>query len=141
MPLVERFVWLVDQDRRLTADELVPRATSRQAIASYVESVLLDNLRTRLQTDRIDDATRRDVVDSATGMISEGTEPISQNFRQFEPVVDAQGRITAIRFVFPPYQVGPYSDGVQTVDVPAAVILPHVDPRYADLFAPSRNAD
>ena len=49
-------------------------------------------------------------------------------------MVDANGRITALRFVFPPYQVGPYSDGTQTVDVPAAVLLPHVAADYRELF-------
>ena len=43
--------------------------------------------------------------------------------------------MTAVRFVFPPYQVGPYADGTQTVDVPASVLLPHVAPEYAGLFA------
>jgi len=37
--------------------------------------------------------------------------------------------------VFPPYQVGPYSDGTQTVDVPASVRAPHVGTAYAGLFA------
>ena len=38
-------------------------------------------------------------------------------------------------FVFPPYQVGPYSDGTQSVDVPASVLLPYVGAAYAGLFA------
>ena len=41
----------------------------------------------------------------------------------------------ALRFVFPPYQVGPYADGTQTVDVPAEVLRPHIAPEYAGLFA------
>ena len=49
--------------------------------------------------------------------------------------MDAGGRIAALRFVFPPYQVGPYSDGTQTVDVPASVLLPHVAAGYRELFA------
>ena len=42
--------------------------------------------------------------------------------------------LAGLRFVFPPYQVGPYSDGTQTVEVPAAVLLPHVAPTYRGLF-------
>ena len=45
------------------------------------------------------------------------------------------GRIAALRFVFPPYQVGPYADGTQTVDVPANVLLPRVAPAYRPLFS------
>jgi hypothetical protein len=37
--------------------------------------------------------------------------------------------------VFPPYQVGPYSDGAQTVVVPASVLLPHVADEYRPLFS------
>jgi hypothetical protein len=50
---------------------------------------------------------------------------------------DASGALRALRFVFPPYQVGPYSDGMQTVEVPARVLLPHVAPEYRALFAGS----
>ena len=46
----------------------------------------------------------------------------------------ADGRIQALRFVFPPYQVGPYSDGTQSVVVPAEVLLPHVADDYRRLF-------
>jgi len=37
--------------------------------------------------------------------------------------------------VFAPYQVGPYSDGTQTVEVPADVLLPFVAPEYRTLFS------
>ena len=66
-------------------------------------------------------------------MIDEGPGRRPANFAQFEPVLGADGRIAALRFVFPPYQVGPYSDGMQTVDVPAGVLLPHVAPAYRGL--------
>jgi len=36
--------------------------------------------------------------------------------------------------VFPPYQVGPYSDGTQTVEVPSVALLPHIAPAYRSLF-------
>jgi Protein of unknown function (DUF3298). len=68
-------------------------------------------------------------------MINEGTAPEMENFSQFLPVVDRQGQITALRFVFPPYQVGPYSDGTQTVDVPVSVLLPHIAAEFRGLFA------
>ena len=42
----------------------------------------------------------------------------------------------ALRFVFPPYQVGPYSDGVQTVEVPAAVLRPYLADDVRGLFSP-----
>ena len=43
--------------------------------------------------------------------------------------------MAALRFVFPPYQVGPYADGVQTVEVPAALLRPYLAADLAGLFA------
>ncbi len=40
----------------------------------------------------------------------------------------------ALRFVFPPYQVGPYADGTQTVEIPSDVVLPKIAPVYRHLF-------
>src|SRR6478672_11899414 len=79
-------------------------------------------------------ADRASVVKNAGRMIDEGTGPDVANFSQFEPVLEPDGRIAALRFVFPPYQVGPYADGTQTVDVPADVLLPRIAPAYRSLF-------
>ena len=71
---------------------------------------------------------------NGTRMIDEGTVPAAASFDQFEPIAGADGRLAGLRFVFPPYQVGPYSDGTQSVEVPAAVLLPVVAPAYRALF-------
>ena len=67
-------------------------------------------------------------------MIDAGTTPEAGNFAQFEPVMNAEGQIRAIRFVFPPYQVAPYVEGTRTVEIPARVLLPHIAPAYRSLF-------
>jgi hypothetical protein len=67
-------------------------------------------------------------------MIEEGTAPDPANFDQFEPIPGDAGRLAGLRFVFPPYQVGPYAAGTQSVDVPAALLRPLVAPAYRDLF-------
>nr|CEH61627.1 conserved hypothetical protein [Xanthomonas citri pv. citri] len=74
-------------------------------------------------------------VASADRMIAEGTAAQVDNFAQFVPVLNANGQITAVRFVFPPYQVGPYSDGTQMAEVAASTLLPSVAPEYVHLFA------
>ena len=134
-PLLARFVWLVDEDRQLTMDELIPGEAGRRFIADHVEKQLLAQLESRLNDDHIPPEIQKDVLGNARSMIADGTEPVSENFREYQPLIDAQGRITAIRFVFPPYQVGPYSDGIQTADVATEVLLPHINPRHAALFA------
>lgn len=137
-PLLARFVWLPRQDRRLTAEALVPQASGWQAIATHVREQLYTALSQRIEADRLAPEERVEVVKGASRMIDDGTQADPDNFSEFEPVVGAGGKIAAMRFVFAPYQVGPYSDGTQTVEVPAAVLLPHVAPEYRDLFAGGR---
>jgi hypothetical protein len=134
-PLIARFVWLPRQDTRLTAAALIPDAAGWQAVSDYVREHLHTAVVNRADEDELAPVDRAALIKSTFRMIDEGTEPEAGNFSEFLPVLDAAGRIAALRFVFPPYQVGPYADGTQTVDVPAALLLPHVAPAYAELFA------
>ena len=136
-PLLARFIWLPQQDKRLSSTDLVPAAQGWEAIAVYVREELHTALSQRVDADELGPGERAEVIKSAGRMIDEGTTPDPGNFANFEPVVNAGGKLTALRFVFAPYQVGPYADGVQTVEVPAAVLLPHVSPQHRDLFAQS----
>jgi hypothetical protein len=134
-PLVARFVWLPQQQKMLTAQELVPTVKGWAAIGAFIREQLRTGVSVRADADEMPPEERLQFVRNADKMIEEGTEPDVDNFSQFQPVVAADGQVTALRFVFAPYQVGPYADGTQTVDVPAAVLLPHVAPEYAGLFA------
>lgn len=134
MPLMQRFVWLPQQSRLLTARELIVDEDGWQAISVYVANQLRHAAAARADADQLAPEERQALLDGAGKMIAEGTAPKADNFAQFEPIVDGTGRITAVRFVFPPYQVGPYSDGTQSVDVPASILLPHVAAAYRDLF-------
>lgn len=133
-PLIARFLWLKPQARMLTATELVPDPEAWRAISDYAREQLHTRLSERLDGDDLAPAERAELLRSAGRMVDEGTQPDAENFAQFEPVLGAEGRIAALRFVFPPYQVGPYSDGTQSVEVPAAVLLPSVAPAYRELF-------
>jgi hypothetical protein len=134
-PLVARFVWLPEQQQMLTADKLVADAKGWKAISDYVADQLRERVATRLSGDEMEPAQMQESLRNASRMIADGTGPSADNFSQFQPLTGADGHIAAIRFVFPPYQVGPYSDGTQTVDVPAAVLVPHVAQDVAGLFA------
>ncbi|MFC5595148.1 DUF3298 and DUF4163 domain-containing protein [Lysobacter niastensis] len=134
-PLLERFVWLPQENRRLLASDLVPGKQGWNAISGYVREQLHTALSQRIDADDLDAAERAEVIKSAGQMIDEGTEADAAHFAQFEPVVGVGGKLSALRFVFAPYQVGPYSDGTQTVDVPASVLLPFLAPEYRGLFA------
>ncbi|TAK39835.1 MAG: DUF3298 domain-containing protein [Lysobacteraceae bacterium] len=134
-PLLARFVWLPKEQRQLTTSILIPDPARLQALADYLREHLATALSARIDGEELPPAERARMLETGTRMIDAGTSPDPRNFAQFEPVLDGAGRITALRFVFPPYQVGPYSDGMQTVEVPAAVLLPMVAPGYRPLFA------
>jgi len=134
-PLVARFVWLPERQELLTAQALVDSPKGWQAVSDYTRDKLLEQAMLRAQGEDLTPEEQQAQVRNLSKMIDEGTTPDAANFTQFEPVMDAGGRIAALRFVFPPYQVGPYSDGTQTVDVPASVLLPHVAAGYRELFA------
>lgn len=134
-PLLARFVWLPAERRLLTSTELIPQARGWEVISDYVREQLHAALSQRVDADALAPTERAEVVRGAGRMIDEGTEVDPGNFAHFEPVLDRQGKVAALRFVFPPYQVGPYSDGTQAVEVPASVLLPHVAPQYQGLFA------
>ena len=134
-PLVARFVWLPTQQRMLRATDLVLGEEGWRDVSAFVRESLHAALSQRIDADELEPAERARILQSAGKMIDEGTAPDAGNYTEFEPVLGGEGRLDALRFVFPPYQVGPYSDGTQTVEVPARVLLPHVAPEYRELFA------
>lgn len=134
-PLVARFVWLPETQTMLTADKLIADTKGWGVVSDYIADQLKERVATRLSSEDMDPGQLQESLRSASRMIADGTGASAENFSQFQPMTDPNGLITAVRFVFPPYQVGPYSDGTQTVDVPTAVLAPHVAPAYAGLFA------
>jgi len=133
-PLVARFVWLPGRGEMLTAERLVPSAEGWRVVARQVAEQLAASAQVRAIDGALSPQERKSLLDSALRMIDEGTGPDPANFAQFEPVPAPDGRIAALRFVFPPYQVGPYADGVQYAQVPAATLLPYVAGEYQALF-------
>ncbi len=133
-PLVARFVWLPKSGEMLTPQALFTGANAWQVISDASRERLATMLSQRLDADALEGAERAEQLQSGSRMIVEGTAPKAENFAQFEPVMDVGGRIRALRFVFPPYQVGPYVDGTRTVDIPAASLLPVIAPEYKALF-------
>lgn len=134
-PLIARFTWLPQQKKLLTSQDLVAQAGGWKDISDYVREKLHTALSERIDADDMTPADRAEMIRDAGKMIDEGSDADADNFSQFEPVVGRDGNLTALRFVFPPYQVGPYADGTQTVEVPADVLLPHIAPAYRGYFA------
>ncbi|HET8941064.1 MAG TPA: hypothetical protein VFN13_03660 [Rudaea sp.] len=71
---------------------------------------------------------------AAKQWIDKGTAPRAENFRVF--LVDGlDAPAIGLTLIFPPDQVGPYADGVQQVEVPAAVFYAMLKAEYRDAFA------
>lgn len=135
LPMINRWVWLPPENRLLTANALFPRPESWSTISTGVRTQLRGALSRRLEADGVPSAQRATAERDAVAMIDGGTEPRPEDFAVFEPVMTPDGKIGALRFVFPPYQVGTYADGMHTVELPAAQLVQYVDPAYRDLFA------
>ena len=126
--LIRRFVWDVPGRRMLSAQALVPTSQGWQAISTFVRDALLAQARTRFDADKLAPADQQNALAQLQPLVEAGTQPDAANFADFEPQLDAQGRMVGLTFVFPPYQVAGYADGTQQVDVPASVLLPWVAP-------------
>jgi hypothetical protein len=133
-PMIQRWVWLPPENRLLTAAELFPEDDSWQAISANVREQLRNAVAQRMDADRVPPAERAAAVRDAVALIDGGTEARADDFAVFEPVMSADGKISALRFVFPPYQVGTYADGMHTVELPAAQLVGMVNPTYRRLF-------
>ena len=135
VPLIERFVWLPERGERLLAERLITSPKGWSAVSEFAREQLHTELFQRVDADEMDPTDRARILREAGKMIDAGTVPKPESFHNFEPVMAEDGRrIAALRFVFPPYQVGPYTDASSSVEVPAALLLPHVDPAYRALF-------
>jgi Deacetylase PdaC len=134
-PLVARFVWLPQQNALLASGNLFAEPRSWGVISDYTREQLHAALSQRVDADELPPEERADVMRSVGKMIDAGTEPAAASFAAFEPVLAPEGdKLMGLRFVFPPYQVGPYVDGVRTVEVPTSVLMPHLAPAYRGMF-------
>jgi hypothetical protein len=133
-PLVQRFVWLPQRNEMLGSQQLIVDAAGWKVVSDYCREQLMTGLSQQLDDDGLEGEERSQALRTRSRMIDDGTAPTAGNFARFEPVMNADGSIRAVRFVFPPAQVGPYSDGTRSVDVPAQVLVPLVAPDYKPLF-------
>jgi hypothetical protein len=135
VPIIARFVWLPQANKMLRADALLADPAGWGPISDYVREQLHAALSQRIDADELPAEERAELMRSVGKAIDSGTEPKPIAFRWFEPVLMPEGgKIMALRFVFPPYQVGPYVDGTRSVEVPAAILMPHLAPEYRTMF-------
>ena len=64
----------------------------------------------------------------------EGAGPDLKNYNIFVFVPDGNSRIEGLKFIFPPYQVGPYVEGEYEVTVPSAIFYNNLRSQYKNNF-------
>ena len=133
-PLVERFVWLPQLQQMLAAEQLIPDAANWAPVTAHVREQLMTGLSQQLDDDGVEADARAQQLKRGSKWIDTGTTPESKHFSRFEPVMNADGSIRALRFVFPPEQVAAYEAGTRSAEVPAKVLLPLVAAQYRTLF-------
>ena len=73
-------------------------------------------------------------AESTKKWVDEGTAPTPESFGTF--LIDClDNKAIGVTVIFPPYQVAPYADGTQQVEVPAKVFYDLLKPEYKDAFA------
>jgi len=130
--VTEAHTRLPEKQQWLIASALIDHPEGWQALSDYVCDNLYEQVsapygatQSRLHQESL--ASHRD-------WINRGAGPDAENFKHFQPLVSDDGRIAALKFIFPPYQVGSWADGTWTVEVPASVLYPHIAEKYRDLF-------
>jgi len=140
-PLVARFVWLPKENKLLSANDLFADVAAWRAISDFTREELHATLSQRVDADELPAGERAEVMRTVGRMIDDGTRPAAASFAAFEPVIAPEGQqLIGLRFVFPPYQVGPYVDGVRTVEVPTQVLAPLLKPELRPMFVVAKPA-
>ena len=134
--LIRRFVWDIAGNRLVTSDDLVTSPAGWAAVSTFVKDALLKQAQARFEEDKLSDAESAVLLAQLTPLVEAGTQPSAENYQDFEPLLDEQGKVIGVTFIFPPYQVAGYADGVQRVDVPASVFADYLSPETRRLFNP-----
>lgn len=139
LPVQAAFVYDRKQHRQITLDDLfaAPDA-ARGALATFAHAALLKKLMANApKPGEGSPAALREWKANTIQMLDDGTQPTRVNFSIF--IVRAGATTTAaspgLTLIFPPYQVAPYVDGTQTVDVPTNVFAKFLKPGYQGDFA------
>lgn len=133
-PLIRRFLWDVQGESLIRSGDLLNGDAGWTAISNSVRETLIGQIRSRMEDDKQAPEEIEKAIAKMQPIVESGTQPAASEFSEFEPMIDAQGKLVGLTFVFPPYQVAGYSDGIQRADVPVSVFQQYLNPKYRGLF-------
>lgn len=131
MPVIERYTYHIGRERVLELSDWFTGDDIWTALSEYARGELIR------QGEALHAEYGGDPEEQGfwIEMIEGGTEPHPGSFSIYEPILDDTGSVTALRLIFPPYQVAPYVEGPKSVDVPSHAFHSHLAPDLATLVA------
>ncbi len=137
MPILASFnLDLADGKLKTLSDLFADAQTGLQAVSAECRRQLEGRYEAKLRADpgSMTPAQQESDIQSMKSWIEKGTQPAAENFDVF--LIDGlDTRAIGVTVIFPPYQVAPYADGPQQVEVPAKVFYDLLKPEYKDAFA------
>lgn len=103
-------------------------------LSDYSRKALAPQLLVLPKDDRSTAKAKKEWLANMRQMLDDGTQPQAENFGNFLITTDDGQRPLGLTLVFPPYQVAPYVNGSQQVDVPAAQFIDLLKPAWQPLF-------
>lgn len=120
--------------RLLQLSDIITDSTALEPVSKYVRPKLIEQLLKQSDTAQGDPRAIANYKKRIRQWVREGTVPNLKNYRHFWLSKPVNGHPTGFTFLFPPYQVAPYSAGEQQVFVPATVFGDGLRIRYRDWF-------
>lgn len=136
MPLQQAIHFDPVANRELKPIDLLVGPKDWLVISEQVRAELYRRLEEQIR--ELPPEQQNDAREPSRAWIDEGTQAGADWLGRFIPKLGADGRVEILTFIFPPYQVGPYADGTQAVDVPVAALRGRLTPEWARALGVAR---
>jgi hypothetical protein len=139
IPIQAAFVYDRKHNRQIALDDLFTQPdAARKALANFAHDVLLKKFMANApKAGEGSPAALREWKSNMLQMLDGGTRPTTVNYSVFVVRAGAMQDAASpgLTLIFPPYQVAPYVEGAQTVDVPARVFARFLRADYQSAFS------
>jgi hypothetical protein len=133
LPLLASFNLHVGDDKVIALADLFADANAALKAVSEEARRQLEGRAEATLRETTPEQNRADELKRMREWIERGTEAKADNFAVF--LVDGiDAKAIGLTLLFPPYQVAPYADGAQQIEVPAKVFYELLKPEYRTAF-------
>lgn len=129
MPIEQRHTWLIEQQRWITIEDVLAHPDAFREVAGFVHSTVLAR---RLQRYPSVEAGSLQAWQQS---LDAGAPAESSAWQRFELLAQGE-KLKAVRFIIPPYVIGPFAEGVHVIDMPAYLLEPWLAEGFEPVAAP-----